>query len=351
MGDSTNVKLFLSKLDGLRLHKNGLEDDPKETWRYVSDSEFFDIVGEAFKSNPEDYMKNLYGEVRERVINLYGDEKLKEMEKYLLVKFSLYDDEQILFESEGRIIQLNTAETTPSGKIKLNTHPVSVSIKSGSIVVTNYRLIVQGKLKASGGGSMTFPLLSAISGAPASRRDEIRKILIVSSTQQELPCYGYQFPIQNHFGLEKIYSTQKDAVGVSYGLLVDNRIYVNKINLHLRTYQTIVEEQVNTLFKLLCKDANQVLNVIKDYLEMVINPKRKRGELLAILRHLRTKEEYKDISDSEYLDIVRETYRLNPQFFMDFLYPKMKNWESFILEKKIKEEFLELIENLNKEAE
>ncbi len=77
-----------------------------------------------------------------------------------------------------------------------------------------------------------------------------------------------------------------------------------------------------------------------------MEPKRKRKELLEILRHLRKKEEYQDISDTEYLDIVRETYRLNPQFFMDFIYPKMKSWKfpSFL---NIKVEVIELIENLN----
>jgi hypothetical protein len=62
---------------------------------------------------------------------------------------------------------------------------------------------------------------------------------------------------------------------------------------------------------------------------------------------LRKNEEYQDISDSEYLDIVKETYRLNPQFFMDFIYPKMKSWRfpSFL---SIKEGFLAI---LNKETE
>jgi len=132
---------------------------------------------------------------------------------------------------------------------------------------------------------------------------------------------------------------------------VGNFIYQIKIELPYGTSQAKVEEQVNTLFKIVCKDKNQVLNIIKEYLEKDILPKRKRAELLLIFRHLRTKEEYQDISDSEYLDIVRETYRLNPQFFMDLLYPKMKDWGSFILDAKFKEEFIELIENLNKETE
>jgi len=65
---------------------------------------------------------------------------------------------------------------------------------------------------------------------------------------------------------------------------------------------------------------------------------------------LRISKEYQQITDSVYLDIVRETYRLNPHFFMDFIYPKMKSWKfpSFI---NVKGELIELIENLNKETE
>jgi len=87
-------------------------------------------------------MGNLEGEVRKRVKKLYGDGKLKEMEKYILNKFCLLEDEQILFETEGRI--------------NIYLPPVKVSIKSGKILVTNYRLIAQGKLITEGsptGGS------------------------------------------------------------------------------------------------------------------------------------------------------------------------------------------------------
>jgi len=318
-------------------------------------SEYLDIVGEALKSNPEFYMENLDEEVRKRVKKLYGDEKLKEIVKYIFEKFSLYNGEQILFESEGGIRQLRTAKVEPSGKIKLESSPVSVSIKSGNIVVTNYRLIVQGKLKVRGGRDRNAIMWGglvgywATGGSSSRKRDKIKERLIDGSLEQELPCYGYEFSIQNHSGLEKMISSLKVAYGIRYAVVEDNLVYSTQINLPPGTSQAKVEEQVNSLFKLLCKDKNQVLNIIKEYLEME-SPKRKRAELLLILRHLRTREEYQDISDSVYLDIVRETYRLNPQFFMDSIYRKMNDWifPSFL---SIKEEFIELIENLKKETE
>jgi len=105
---------------------------PKEEHQHLSDSEFFDIVGEAFKSDPEFYMENIEGEVRKRVKKLYGDGKLKEMEKHIINKFCLLEDEHILFETEGRI--------------NIYHPPVKVSLKSGKFWVTNYRLIAHGKL-------------------------------------------------------------------------------------------------------------------------------------------------------------------------------------------------------------
>ena len=342
-------------LEKFRLYDFFSDLFPKEENQHLSDSEFFDIVGEAFKSNPEFYMENLDEEVRKRVKKLYGDEKLKEIVKYIFEKFSLYNGEQILFESEGGIRQLRTAKVEPSGKIKLESAPVSVSIKSGNIVVTNYRLIVQGKLKVSGGRDRNAIMWGGlvghlVTGGSASRkRDKTKERLIDGSLEQELPCYGYEFSIQNHSGLEKMISSLKVAYGIRYAVVEDNLVYSTQINLPPGTSQAKVEEQVNSLFKLLCKDKNQVLNIIKEYLEME-SPKRKRAELLLILRHLRTREEYQDISDSVYLDIVRETYRLNPQFFMDTIYRKMNDWifPSFL---SIKEEFIELIENLKKETE
>ncbi len=48
---------ILSYLLSVRLFKEGLEFDPKDEWRYISEAEFFGIFGDTFKANPEFYMK------------------------------------------------------------------------------------------------------------------------------------------------------------------------------------------------------------------------------------------------------------------------------------------------------
>ena len=347
--DQSKISAFLSDLLS------------KKDYQLLSESEFIDIVEETFKSNPEVYMEKLYEEVRKRVKSLYGDEKLKKIEKKFVEKFSLYDGEQILFEFEGSITQIEGVEVTSSGKVSpkeyllVDTAPVRVKV-SGSIMVTKYRIIAQGELKVKGGGyghlslfsSLGLSVLSGISGVKTSLRDESRKYKIESSIQQELPCYGFQFSIQNHHNLQKSISS------ISYELPLNHpfaNVIVIKIIPPRGTSQVKVEEQVNTLFKILSKDADQVLNIIEEKYEILMEPKRKKKDLLEILRHLRKKEEYQDISDSEYLDIVKETYRLNPQFFMDFLYPKMKSWNYLEFPSDLKRELIESIEKLNKETE
>ena len=73
--------------------------------------------------------------------------------------------------------------------------------------------------------------MSAISGTKASLRDESRKFKIASSIQQELPCYGYEFSIQNHSGLEKMYSSLKVAYGIKYAVVEDNLVYNTQITI------------------------------------------------------------------------------------------------------------------------
>jgi len=306
----------------------------------LSDSEFFDILGEVFKSNPEDYMKNLYGEVRKTVKKLYGDEKLNEMERYIIEKFCLYEDEQILYELKGNIKQTELLEQKASGKYKMDTLPLKISVKSADIFITNKRMIGHGVLKASGGEKTkgaVFYLTSLWVFTGGSKKAERNKALIESS-----PVFGYQFPIKNHTGLGK----NKLLHIVAYYVNIDKLKCIISIK---PTDKAKREEQMSKIFEILRKDANEVLDVINEANETIILEKNKRRYILDILKGLRKSEEFADLSDLDFLDIVKETYKLDPEFFMKSIYPKMKSWDfpSFL---SIKEELIELIENLNKET-
>ncbi len=305
----------------------------KEEYQSLSDSEFYDIVGETFKLNPEFFMKNIYGEMlllQTRGRKLYKKVNKKEMEKYIIEKFCLYEGEQILYECNGVIKQW-------SGKVKL-------IVNDGNFFITNYRIIAHGKLSASGGrtdllsGNLVLDLaISAFSGG--SKRAKSKTGIIDASTHQELPCYGYQFPLKDHFKLKK----KKD--GITYILPIIVMDKVEKIWFTRITLAHPNMEQINNLFEAFWK--KQSVNQIVDKFRNIQKIKKKKSIVfLDSLRLLWKWEEYQHLSDSDYLYIIKEAYKLDPELFMTSIYPRMMSWKfpSFL---SIKKEIIELIEILS----
>jgi len=119
------------------------------------------------------------------------------------------------------------------------------------------------------------------------------------------------------------------------------------------------EEKIHKLFAVLCKDKNQIINIIRELYEMKINqPKRKQKEFLGILNpqlyfqskgkiisRLQSDEVY-HFSDSDYLEIVKETNKLDPEYFMTSIYPEMMSWKyhKFISTIDVKEEIKKIVE-------
>ena len=69
-------------------------------------------------------------------------------------------------------------------------------------------------------------------------------------------------------------------------------------------------------------DVNEILNHIKEEFR---NPKASAKKILKSLYDLRTKEEYQQLSDSDFFDIVGETFKMNPNFFMGKLYKNFRD--------------------------
>lgn len=92
-------------------------------------------------------------------------------------------------------------------------------------------------------------------------------------------------------------------------------------------------------------DVNQVLNDIK---EEARNPRIPAKKVIKSLYELRTKEKFQQLSDSEFFDIVGETFKLDPDFFMNSVYPKMMSWNfpSFL---SVREEVITLLDKLRKD--
>jgi len=220
-------KEILSRLFNLHILTEGVKFNPKDEWRYIPDTDYFDIVGDIFNFNQEFYMKHLYNKVRlklekdmrkSRGISFKASikefkkklkeegyvGKLVEMDKYIFEKFCLNDGEQILLKSGG-IIQ-------------------GVGEIFGVFYVTNNRIISLGQR-----------FLITLK----KKRERVNNF----STQQK--CYGYVVPIKN---LSKL---KKRKYGVSYNVELNGRARTIRIQINIKLPNR--EEHINQIFEFLSK--------------------------------------------------------------------------------------------------
>jgi len=216
-------------------------------WKNLS--KFYEIVGETFTLDPEFFMESIYEETR-----FFHN---REMAKYIIEKFCLYEGEQILFEFKGDIEQVED--------IKRN---IRVSVKGGTIFVTNYRIIAQGTSNIKGSDLLDTGLVkwsqtlksigNWVEKRNLSKWAKSGESIVDTSLGQELPCYGYQFERRN------LGEKQKRGKDVRYSVVsenVQNMIGVSKSKQlkALRKAKKIITitpstEQIDELFEILNKD-------------------------------------------------------------------------------------------------
>ena len=165
---------ILSYLSKLTFKEIEYGKEYKNKYIFLSSTEFYDIIGEIFKLNPRFFMNSLHTKIGREMRKRYGDEKRKEMDKYIIEKFCLYDGEQILYTCEAKVQQKRKGKGFWI---------------YGTLFVTNNRIIVQGEIK--------------IFGHTISNMRKIKNNVVERSVKQELPCYGHQFPYQNLFNLTR----------------------------------------------------------------------------------------------------------------------------------------------------
>ncbi len=107
------------------------------------------------------------------------------------------------------------------------------------------------------------------------------------------------------------------------------------------------EEHLNIIFSLLRKDVEDILALIQGIFEFDKGEKFKKRLIPNIIKSLKHHkvEEYNDLSDSDYLNIVKETYKIDPEFFKSIIYPKMMSWD-FDPFLKVKDQVESLVEGL-----
>lgn len=216
-------------------------------WKNLS--EFYDIVGETFTLDHEFFMESLYEETR-----FFHN---REMAKYIIEKFCLYDGEQILYEFKGDIEQVEDTKRN-----------VRVSLKGGTIFVTNYRIIAQGTSNIKGSNLLDTGLVKWSSSLKSignwvekrnlSKWAKSGESIVDTSLGQELPCYGYQFERRN------LVEMQKRSKYVRYSVVSDNVQNMSGASKSkqlraLRKAKKIITitsstEQIDELFEILSKE-------------------------------------------------------------------------------------------------
>ncbi len=299
---------------------------------HLSSPEYFDFIGETFRLNPDFFMKNLYETFMVKIRKIIGVEKRTEMKRYILEKYCLYEDEEILYDCSGNVKQTELIQQSESGTYKMKTTPLTVSVNSGHVFLTNYRIIAHGLLKVKGGERTSGFLFYATSlwvFTGGSKRSE-RKEELKSSK-----LFGYQFPIKDHWGLSKsnflrlvAYFVKRDKFKCTVSIKPTN--------------QSSREADMVAIFNLLRKTPEETLNVIKEIYDFEKVEKWARRQIWGILKSIWKLDEYLGVPNSEILNIVVETFKLDPEFFENSIYPKMVAWknESFL---NVKEELFSLL--------
>ncbi|MFX1390025.1 MAG: hypothetical protein ACFE9Z_08190 [Promethearchaeota archaeon] len=300
-----------------RILKTLLDLRTKGKSQQVSDSEFFDIVGETFNMAPDFFMKELYESFMVKIGKIIGTEKRQQMERYIIEKFCLDEDEKILYVCKADVKLTEMLEQEQSGKMKGGLFGIRISVSSGDVFITNQRLIAHGFFKVKGGESQRWFVwgpgsLWIFTGG--SKRRERQKELFESTP------FGYQFPIKNHWGLGKV----KLLHVVGYNFFIKNRICVLTIKPLDKQKR---EQHLNNIFNLLRKDVEEILALIQGIFEFDKGEKFKKRFIPNIIKSLHKTEEYNDLSDLDYLNIVKETYKIDSEFFMSIIYPKMMSWD------------------------
>ena len=296
----------------------------------LTDSEFYDIVGETFIFDPELFMTKLYNDFMEKMAKTIGIEKRKEMERYIIEKYSLAEDEKIIYELKGNIIQKELADK--------DTFQLVISVKDADIFVTSKRLIGHGLLKVTGGESKKASIwtssLWVFTGG--TKRSERKDFLIKSC-----PVFGYQFPTE----IPKSLFKKKQTVGYFATI---NKL---KYNFTIKpSDKSKTGDHVNNIFDILRKDVDEVLAIIQEIYDKETSEQKIQKRILEVLSSMfrgqkmlnMILEDLRHFSDSDKIKVILETYKLDPEFFMGSIYPKMASWDfpSFL---SLKEQLFDLL--------
>lgn len=189
----------------------------KDVEKFILEKQFITYL---FRINPLYFRKNIHDDLTQKMEKFYGIEKSREIEKEIIQENCLYDGEQILYDFEGSIAQFMKKQL--------------VRIL-GSIFVTNFRIIAAGKLQY------------ADLNPGGKRKSKAKKAIINTAAHREFPFYGYIFPIKSIYNLKKmIYSANGS---IKYKGKLNEQVY--DIGISSRSFKRATEQNVNKLYQIL----------------------------------------------------------------------------------------------------
>lgn len=110
----------------------------------VSDIDVYDLIGEMLLICNQGYKDKFYEKIKNNLTNFLSIEHTIEMERRILEKFCLFEEENIITAFNGKIILYGARII-------------------GRIYLTNYRIIAQGVLKVAQGSGLTSGTIGGVS--------------------------------------------------------------------------------------------------------------------------------------------------------------------------------------------
>jgi len=129
-------------------------------------------------------MYSIYPKLRRKFKKGYGDKGMEPMNEYIMEKYCLRKEEQIVYKLEGTISQ------------KVPKVYEWIRVQKGTIYITSERIIALGRFDVCPHTSFAYWVLTE--GSTKSRK-KAEKSYIYSSTA----CYGYKFPTSSLRRLKK----------------------------------------------------------------------------------------------------------------------------------------------------
>ncbi|MFW9901830.1 MAG: hypothetical protein ACFFDY_11220 [Candidatus Thorarchaeota archaeon] len=192
------------------------------------DFEFLNSIGETYKLSPLFFMKTLYSDIWKKMGKLLGKRGRIRGERYIVENYCLHGGEQILYECEGSIQK----------KKPIRKPIIKLSVNSGVIFITNYRIIAQGRLVVSELIKARTAIVPELFPGWGNHREYKREKKLLFEAELEL-CFGYAFMVRDFFNLKM--SGKKLSYDVADGM----------------TTLTVKKEQVDKLFDILNQFQNK----------------------------------------------------------------------------------------------